>query len=57
MNELTQQELEVLAAGLDSLARSQKDVLRAAAELLPIRQKIETALAELKKVSEDGTSN
>ena len=57
MNELTPQELEILSLGLDALARAQKDVLKAATELLPIRQKIETALAELKKASEDGPSN
>ncbi len=45
--ELTKQEVEFLIAGLDVLARSQKDVLSAASELLPLRQKLNAEMQRL----------
>lgn len=57
MISFTKKELETLAIGLDSIARHSKDVLIAAAELMPIRQKIEEEAIRLKEESEvsDGT--
>lgn len=44
---LTKQEIEFLIAGLDLLARSQKDVLSAANELLPLRAKLNAEMQQL----------
>lgn len=44
---LTKQEVEFLIAGLDLLARQQKDVLAAANELLPLRAKLNAEMQQL----------
>jgi hypothetical protein len=50
----TLDEIDKLAMGLDLLARNQKDVLAAAAELLPLRQKLNDEAKRLKE-EQDGT--
>ena len=46
---LTAQELNFLIAGLDLLARQQKDVLSAASELIPLRLKLNAEAEKLKQ--------
>lgn len=52
---LNASEIEKLANGLDLLARNAKDVLIAAADLIPIRVKLEDAAGAIKK--SDGESH
>jgi len=51
---LTLIEIDQLAMGLDLLARQQKDVLAAAVQLLPLRQKLNAEADELRKEKPDG---
>jgi hypothetical protein len=50
---LTIKELDLLALALNALVVSQKDVLAAAAELLPLREKLNTEAKRLKE-EQDG---
>ena len=49
---LTLDEIDKLAMGLDLLARNQKDVLAAAAELLPLRQKLNEEAKRLQEATD-----
>jgi hypothetical protein len=49
---LTLEEIDRLVMGLDLLARNQKDVLAAAAELLPLREKLNLEAKRLKEESD-----
>jgi len=56
----SREEIQTLAEGLDSLARNSKDVILAAARLLPIRNKLEEMARTQQShpvASEDGRSS
>jgi hypothetical protein len=49
---LTLEEVDKLAMGLDLLVKQQKDSIMAAAELLPLRQKLNEEAKRLKEESD-----
>lgn len=53
----TREELQVLAEGLDSLARNAKDVIIASVQLAPIRRKLDALAKSLDQPPEDRTKD